>query len=249
MTSIWLYSILSVLAISLMSFIGLVSLSVSMERLKKVLLFLVSFAAGSMLGGAFFHLLPEAYDEPSTAAHAPLFIIIGIVLFFTLEKYLHWRHCHTPTSTEHPHPVGISNLVGDAFHNFLDGVIIAGAYLVSPGIGLATTLAVVLHEIPQEIGDFSILVHAGYTRARALFFNFLSALTALAGAIVTLAIGGNVDIAHTYLVPITIGGFIYIAAADLIPEIKREEHLGKSIAQLLMFVIGIGLMALMRVFE
>ncbi len=243
MTQTWIYTLLSVLGVSLASFVGLVTLSVSMEKLKKVLLFLVSFAAGSLIGGALFHLLPEAYSSDAAAQKAPLYIIVGIVVFFALEKYLHWRHCHTPTSEQHPHPVGISNLVGDGFHNFLDGIIIAGAYLVSPSLGFTTTLAVLLHEIPQEIGDFSILVHAGFTRGKALFFNLLSALTAVLGAIGTLLIGSSIEIAGTYLVPITVGGFMYIALADLIPEIKREEHTGKSILQLLMFIVGILMMA------
>ncbi len=247
---IWIYTIASVVGISLASFVGLITLSISMDRLKRILLFLVSFAAGSLLGGAFFHLLPQAYTNTSVdSIVVPVYIIVGVVLFFALEKYLHWRHCHTPTSTQHPHPVGISNLIGDGFHNFLDGIIIAGAYLVNPGLGFTTTLAVVLHEIPQEIGDFSILIHAGYSRGKALFFNFLSALTAVIGAIATLAIGSQVSIAANYLVPITIGGFVYIAMADLIPEIKQEEHLGRSIGQLAIFMAGIGMMALLLLVE
>lgn len=245
MSQIWVYSLASVFVVSLISFAGAFTISVSIEKLRKALLYLVSFAAGALLGDAFIHLLPESFAEADSFLAASLFILIGIVFFFILEKIVFWRHCHIPTSESHPHPVGIINLVGDGFHNFIDGVIIAGSFLASPALGVATTIAVILHEIPQEIGDFSILIHAGYSRAKALTFNFLSALLAILGAVVTIAIGSSIENLTSFLVPLTIGGFIYIAAADLLPELQHESHTGRSAFQLVSFLFGIGIMGLL----
>ena len=245
----WLYTILSVLAVSLVSLVGIFTIPISIEKLKRILLFLVSFAAGALLGDAFIHLLPESFEKADSFLKISLFILLGIVFFFILEKILFWYHCHIPTSEEHPHPVGIINLVGDGFHNLIDGVIIAGSFLLSPPIGLATALAVLLHEIPQEIGDFGILLHAGYTRQKALLFNFLSALAAVLGAVFTLIIGVKIEGITQFIIPFTIGGFIYIAAADLIPTIHREEHTGHSFLQLLFFLMGVGVMALLLLLE
>jgi len=249
MTETWLYTILSVLGISLISFIGILTISIKLEKLKKVILFFVSFSAGSLLGGAFIHLLPEAYNEATNTEIIPFMILAGLLVFFILEKLLCWRHCHIPTSDDHPHPFGMNNLVGDGLHNLVDGVIIAGSYLVSVPVGIATTIAVVLHEIPQEIGDFGVLIHAGYSKKKALFFNFLSALTAVLGAVLTLTIGVKIEQVVAYLIPITVGGFIYIATADLIPELKKETNLGKSFGQLISLLLGIGIMSLLLLME
>lgn len=249
MTQIWLYAILSVFIVSLVSLVGILTISLNLGRLKKILLYLVSFAAGSLLGGAFIHLLPEAYEEIEDPTFIPFFILLGIAIFFFIEKILSWRHCHVPTSEEHPHPMAVNNIIGDGVHNFVDGMIIAGSYLVSIPLGLATTLAVVLHEIPQEIGDFGILLHAGYSKKKALFFNYLSAFIAVIGAVLTIAIGSSITRSHDFLIPFTIGGFIYIATADLIPELKRETNIRKSLLQLFAFLIGIGVMALLLLVE
>lgn len=249
MAEVWLYTIISVFIVSLVSLIGVLTLSVKMEKLKKILLFLVSFAAGSLLGDAFIHLLPKAFEESDNTTMIPYYILLGIVLFFILEKILHWRHCHIPTSREHPHPLGINNIVGDGFHNFVDGMIIAASYMVSIPLGIATTIAVLFHEIPQEIGDFGILIYAGFTKKKALFFNYLSAFTAVVGAVLTIIIGSAITGVQDFLVPFTIGGFIYIATADLIPELKKETALGKSALQLIAFLFGIGIMALLLLME
>ena len=248
MTNVWLYAIGSVLVVSLVSFAGVLFVAMDEKRLKKMLLFLVSFAAGALLGGAFLHLLPESVEH-GVRPSVPIFILCGIFGFFILEKIICWRHCHIPTSEEHPHPVGLMNLVGDGFHNLIDGMIIAGSYLVNPALGISTTMAVILHEIPQEIGDFGILVHAGYSIRRALMFNFLSALTAVLGAILVLSIGLKSEAVSRFLVPFTIGGFVYIATADLIPELKKETNLKKSSLQLLFLVLGAGVMALLLLFH
>ncbi len=246
---LWLPTLLAVVIISLISLIGVATLAMNVEKLRRRLLYLVSFAAGALLGDAFLHLLPEAVGAIGSVERAAFLILLGIVIFFILEKVLFWRHCHLPTTEQHQHPVGIMNLVSDGVHNFLDGVIIAGSFLVDVPLGIATTLAVVLHEIPQEIGDFGILLHAGYTKKKALFFNFLTACLAILGAVVTLIIGERVESAVQFVLPLTLGGFVYIAAADLIPEIHREEHTGRSFAQFLAFIIGIGVMALLLLLE
>ncbi|MFA6552879.1 MAG: ZIP family metal transporter [Patescibacteria group bacterium] len=250
MVQIWVSTIASVIIISLISLIGVFTLSIGMDRLRKVLLFMVSFAAGGLLGDAFIHLLPEAIkDTEYNITLMSLLILAGLLSFFILEKILWWRHCHIPTSEDHPHPVASTNLIGDAFHNFIDGTIIAGSFLVSVPLGVTTTIAVILHEIPQEIGDFGILLHTGMKRAKALFYNFLSASVAILGAVVTLLIGRSMESIHTIIVPLTIGGFIYIASADLIPELKKESHTGKSVLQLLSLLFGVGIMALLLLID
>ncbi|HCM67685.1 MAG: hypothetical protein A2898_02410 [Candidatus Kerfeldbacteria bacterium RIFCSPLOWO2_01_FULL_48_11] len=249
MIDIWLYTIGSVFVISLVSLVGVLALAVNLEKLRKVLHFLVSFAAGSLLGGAFLHLLPEAVENSESMLRTMYMILAGIILFFTLEKILFWRHCHIPTSEQHPHPVAVNNIIGDGFHNILDGMIIAGAYLVNIPLGITTTIAVLLHEIPQEIGDFSIMIHAGMKKRHAIFFNYLSASLAFLGAVIVLTIGGQLEILKQLLVPFTIGGFLYIAAADLLPELKEEVRLGRSVIQLLIFMLGIAVMALMLSLE
>jgi zinc and cadmium transporter len=248
MMAVWLYTIGSVFLVSLISLAGVFSISIDEKRLAKMLLFMVSFAAGALLGDAFLHLLPESVED-GLGLKVSVFILVGILAFFVLEKIISWRHCHIPTSDEHPHPVGIMNLVGDGFHNLLDGMIIAGSYLVSLPLGISTTIAVILHEIPQEIGDFGILVHAGYSIRKALMFNFLSALTAVAGAVLTLSIGLKTESVSAFLVPFTIGSFVYIASADLIPELKKEVALKKSMLQLLFILLGAATMGVLLLLD
>ena len=249
MLNIWLNSIISVAVVSLISLVGILFLAMSPIKLKKILLFLVSLAAGSLLGGAFIHLLPKAVEENGFSLTVSLSFLTGVVLFFVLEKFICWRHCHIPTSKDHPHPLGLMNLVGDGFHNFIDGMVIAAAYLVSFPVGLATTLAVVFHEIPQEIGDFGVLLHAGYSKKKALFFNFLSALSAILGVIIVLTLSTTSESLPGILLPFTAGGFVYIASADLIPELKKETNFKKSSFQLLGLLLGIGVMMVMLLFE
>lgn len=249
MFQVWVNTIASVFIVSLISLIGVIMISINMEKLKKILLFLVSFAAGSLLGGAFIHLLPEAYSEIENTTSIPYLILLGLITFFVIEKILCWRHCHVPTSEEHPHPMAINNIIGDGAHNFVDGMIIAGSYMVSVPLGIATTIAVIAHEIPQEIGDFSILLHAGFSKKKALFFNYLSAFTAIIGAVLTLIIGNSITKSNDFLIPFTIGGFIYIATADLLPELIKETKFWKSIIQLLSLLVGMGIMVLLLLLE
>jgi zinc and cadmium transporter len=238
---VWLYTLGSVILISLVAFIGILTLSVKMEQLRKVLTWLVSFAAGGLFGGAFIHLLPEAVEEFGFGAEMSLYILSGIVVFFMLEKFIHWRHCHHPTTKDHPHPFAYMNLVGDGVHNLIDGMIIAASYVISIPVGIATTLAVLLHEIPQEIGDFGVLVHGGFSRKRALLMNFLTALTAIIGAVVVLLLNGTGNLAP-FLLPFAAGGFIYIAGSDLIPELNKRVCGERALPQLVFLVLGILIM-------
>ena len=246
MPTIYLYTFASVIIISLISFVGVIWLALSLEKLKKITMFLVSLSAGTLLGGSFLHLLPEAIEEYGASNKIWLWLLAGIMAFFVLEKLICWRHCHIPTSENHPHPLGMMNLIGDGLHNFIDGMIIAGSFMVNIQLGIATSIAVIAHEIPQEIGDFGVLIHAGYKRRKALLLNFLIALSAVLGAAVVLLIGSKIDNLTAYIIPFTAGGFIYIATADLIPELKKDARPGKSLLQLISILIGIGIMLALK---
>jgi zinc and cadmium transporter len=247
--NVWFYSLVSVVLVSLLSFVGVFFLAFKKEKLQKILLFLVSFAAGGLLGDAFLHLLPETAEEMGLTIEVSLAVLISLLTFFVLEKFIAWRHCHIPTSKEHPHPLAFMNLVGDGLHNFTDGLIIAASFLTSLPLGIATSLAVVFHEIPQEIGDFGVLIHGGFSRKKALIFNFLSALMAVAGAIFTLFLGTRLTGFTQLLIPFTAGGFIYIAGSDLIPELHKETSPPKSAFQLLGLILGIGVMMSLLLLE
>jgi len=248
MLEIWFCSLLSVLLVSCISFIGLFTFPIKEENLKKVLLYLVSFSVGGMLGDAFIHLLPESI-KLNTDTALSLYILSGIIVSFVVEKFVQWRHCHIPTSKEHPHPFAIMNLIGDSVHNFIDGLIIGASYLISLQVGIATTMAVILHEIPQEIGDFGVLIHGGFKRNKALFLNFVTALTSVLGAVASLLIVSYAGNITRFILPFAIGNFIYIAGSDLIPELHKETKLSRSFVQLIMFVIGIGIMYLFLFLE
>lgn len=244
---IWLAVLVSVLIVCLISLIGVFTFVFSEEKLKKFLLFFVSFSTGALLGGAFFHLIPEGVEEFGFGKKMAILVLAGLLGFFILEKFISWRHCHLPTSASHPHPLTYLNIIGDAIHNFVDGGIIAAAYLISFPLGLSTTLAVIFHEIPQEIGDFGILLYGGLSKKRALFFNFLSAITAFLGAIVTLLLSNTFSNLTNYLLPLAAGGFLYLAGSDLIPELKKETSISKSFVQFFFIILGISLMFVLRI--
>jgi zinc and cadmium transporter len=245
--SLYFYIFGGVLLVSALSLIGVFFLSFSPIFIKKITLFLVSLSAGTLLGDSFLHLLPEATAKNDGELNLWLWLIVGVIVFFILEKIIHWRHCHIPTCPEHPHHLGIMNLIGDCFHNFFDGIIIAGSFLVSVPLGIATLIAVVAHEIPQEIGDFGVLIYAGYSRGRAIFLNFITALTAFLGAFLAVLFGPRISGFTDLIIPFTAGGFIYIATADLIPELKKETAAFKSLWQLLCILAGVGLMLILKV--
>ncbi|MDP3975289.1 MAG: ZIP family metal transporter [bacterium] len=246
-----LYTLISTLVVSAMSVVGIATLMINRKLLEKMLLLFISLSAGALLGDVFFHLLPELiHDQGSLSLAASALILAGIIGFFILEQFLIWHHHHqveTPEDhSQHHHKhslsIGTMNLVGDAFHNLLDGMIIATGYLISPVVGVSTTLAVLLHEIPQEIGDFGVLIHSGYSVKKALFFNFITAVFAVLGALITFAIGSFTDDLMSILIPLTAGGFIYIACSDLIPELKKEHKTGRAFQQLMALLAGIMIM-------
>lgn len=244
----WGPPLLAVVGISSFSLIGAVSLVLSRTWLQRVLFFIVAFAAGALLGDVFFHLVPEI-SESATGfdTTASVSILGGVLTLFVLEKVLHWHHAHFP-SEEVLHPVAVTNLVGDGLHNFVDGAIVAGSFAVSTELGVATAIAVALHEIPQEFGDFGILLHAGLSPKRALAMNFASGAISVLGALVVLALI-PVDAIARVLVPFSAGAFIYIASTDLLPDLHKEPETGKSLAQLVALVAGIGTMAALLVLE
>ncbi len=227
---------LSVLVVSLISFVGVFTLAVKEENLKKWLLSLVSFSAGALLGDVFIHILPEMAEQ-GWPEYAGFYLMFGIFIFFILEKFVFWHHSHSEHD-ESVHAYTYLSLVSDGFHNFIDGMIIAGAFLVSVPLGVATTLAVVFHEIPQEIGNFAVLVHGGFSKAKALLYNFISALTSFLGAVVVLVFLRGFENAPAFLLSFSAASFIYIAMSDLIPQLHKEQNKKTAAWHLLWFVVG-----------
>jgi zinc and cadmium transporter len=230
MASPQVYAIMSVILVSLISLIGAVTLLMGTKRVERLLLMLVSLSAGTLLGGAFLHLIPEAVEEAGVfSAAIGLLVLAGIAVFFLLDKLIHWKHHHAESSLLHTvndssPSMAYLNLIGDGFHNLLDGLIIAGSYLVSIPTGVAATIAVIIHETPQEIADFGVLMYAGFSRLKALMFNFLSATLSIAGALIGLVLGANTELFIKVIVPFAAGAFIYIAASNLLPEVVKKRH-------------------------
>jgi zinc and cadmium transporter len=234
--------------ISLLSFSGVLALFLK-ERLDRILLFLVTFSAGALIGAAFFHLLPEAISEIGVDKILSIFFFsaIGFCIFFILEQFISWHHHHT---REHPEIKSFSYLIliSDTIHNFIDGLVIAASFLSGVKIGLITALAVTFHEIPQEIGDFGVLIYGGFKKARAFFYNFLSGLIAILGGIIGFLISERMGKGVFYLLPFAAGNFIYIASSDLIPEIKEKASLKESFLHFFVFLAGLSLMLITKIF-
>lgn len=245
---VW-YAFASVALVSLISLVGVFALSANEKRLRDSVFILVSLAVGALLGDAFIHIIPEAFESGADPRAISIFIITGVIIFFIIEKFLHWHHHGEDKHHNHVHPVGKLIIFSDGVHNFIDGLIIVASYAVSPAVGIATTLAVILHEIPQEIGDFGVLIHAGYTKRRALWLNFLSALCALIGVGAGLLIGNLGNALEGIILPIAAGGFIYIALSDLIPELQKTKDGKRSVIQLIAVIIGILAMLALVVLE
>lgn len=253
----------SVSVVSLIALLGIFTLSLQERLLRKYVFLLVSLAVGALLGDAFIHLIPEAFEITSNPVMQSLSIITGIIIFFILEKLLHWHHHQTENQIDieemgentnhhnqkHIHPVGKMILISDGIHNFIDGLIIGVSYLVSIEVGIATTIAIILHEVPQEIGDFGILIHSGYSKFKALWFNFLSGLTAVIGTVIALVLGSSSESITLWLIPLAAGGFIYIAMSDLIPEMHRTKSIRESVLQICMVLIGVFAMVLLLALE
>jgi len=245
MTTASLYAILSVLVTSIISLIGILTLSIRENILRKYIFIFVSLSVGALLGDAFIHLIPEAFSSIDKPLLVSILIIGGILSFFIIEKFIHWHHHGEDTHNETIHPVGKMVLISDGFHNFIDGLIVGASYLVSIEIGIATTIAIILHEIPQEIGDFGVLIHAGYSKKRALWLNFLSAILAVFGVAVTIIIGSIAESLIVWFMPVAAGGFIYIALADIMPTLHSEEKVSHSTLQILAILVGVGAMVLL----
>ena len=227
--------LLSLIIISALSFTGVLALAFNKNLLRKVLTTLTSFAAGALLAVAFFHLMPEAFQILGEKVFTT--VLLGLIVFFILERIIHWHHCHDENCEFHAEHY--LNLIGDGFHNFLDGGIIAAAYLVNIQAGIAATIAIAAHEIPQEIGDFAILVHGGFSEKKALLFNFLTACTAILGGLMTVYLSQLFNSLAPILISISAGGFIYIATADLLPTIAKERNRKRMLLHSLSFFIGI----------
>jgi zinc and cadmium transporter len=247
MAQIWIYSLVSVFIVSIISFAGAVTLVINNTKLKGWLLYLVSFSAGALLGDVFLHILPEM-SAKGFGAKEGLYIIIGIFIFFALERFVWWHHSHS-SHKEEIHSVVYLTQIGDSLHNFIDGVIIAASFFISLPVGLATTFAVIFHEIPQEIGNFAVLIHGGWSAKKALLYNFLSALAAVAGALVVLIFVRGISEVPSWLIAMAASSFIYISMSDLIPEIHKEENHKKSAWLLLWLILGVTVMGLLLFFE
>jgi zinc and cadmium transporter len=249
----WLLALLSVTAVSAVSLAGLLTLAVDEARIRRIAMVFVAFAVGALLGDAFIHLLPEAFSAGSRTLQPSLLVLAGMMAFFSAEKLLRHRHgvghvhdyLHAPAR-----PLAAVSILGDTIHNFIDGALIAASYLAGPALGASTTAAVVLHELPQELGDFGILLHSGYSVRKAVLVNLASASAALVGALVTLAAGAVwTDAVVAIMIPFTAGGFVYLAAADLIPELQHDHSLGGFAKQAGLIALGVAVMALVTLVD
>ena len=238
------YILISTITITLIAFIGIFTLAINENILKKILLILVSLSAGALMGGAFLHLIPESIQE-ANGADIFIVVLVGFIIFFIIEKILHWRHCHDGKCDVHT--FHYMNLIGDSIHNFIDGLIIAAGFIVSIPLGFTTTVAIVAHEIPQEIGDFGVLIYGGFEKKKAIILNFIVASTIVIGGVVGYFLSNLIEKSVYILLAFAAGGFIYIAATDLIPEIKKEVNIKKSITTMFIFILGILIMWLIKI--
>lgn len=228
--------ILATLVNSLISLVGIFSLWMKEKLFKKILMSLVALSAGALLSGAFFHLIPESLEHlTSTAVFT--YVLIGFIIFFLMEKFLYWHHCHKGKCDVHP--VSYLILFGDGIHNFIDGVIIAISFIVSIPFGIVTTLLIIGHEIPQELGDFGVLVHGGFGKVKALIYNLIAQLTCVIGGIIGYFLSNSIEGIIPFILPFAAGGFIYISASDLVPELHKEPEIKKSLTSFAFFIVGI----------
>ncbi len=235
-----LYALIASIIVSLVSFVGILVVLIKENLLEKIKIVLIALGAGGLIGGAFVHLLPEALEKSGDPDVSLLFLLMGFVLFFFLERFLFWRHCHKGKCDIHVFTY--LNLIGDGVHNFIDGLIIGGAFFVDIHFGIITTAAITMHEIPQELGDFGVLVYGGYSVKKALILNFFTALTAIAGTFFGYFFSNSNELFLMGLLPFAAGGFIYVAACDLIPALHKEQDKRISLLNMAMFLIGIFLM-------
>jgi zinc and cadmium transporter len=231
------------LAMSVLALSGSLTLLLPERSFERVIPPLVALAAGTLIGGALLHMLPEAVAAMGNDLELYVWLVAGFVSFFVLEQFLHWHHCHRAVSRHGP--LGYLILVADGAHNFIGGLAVAGAFLVDIRVGLITWVAAAAHEVPQELGDFGILIHAGWSKRRALAFNFASALTFLIGGWVAYALSGAYEV--TWLLPFAAGNFVYIAAADLLPELTEYPEAARKLLLTTMFMLGLGLLLIVAI--
>ncbi len=244
MLSILNWIILVTILNGLLAFAGAGIFYIREKKIERFLILFVSFETGALIGGAFFHFIPEALEKISLTKTIIL-TISGFVIFLVLEKLLHWHHCHKENCREHPFTYLL--LYGDAIHNFIDGLLIASSFIISIPVGIITTLLIIAHEFPQEISDFGILIYGGFTKRKALIYNFISQITSLAGGILGYFFLSIKDQA-IFLLPISAGGFLYIAISDLIPEIFKEKKRKNIIINLIFIILGISLLLSAKIF-
>ena len=251
--NITLYIFGSVFLVSLVSFVGVLGISQKAERLGRLHSFLIPLAVGALFGDAFFHLIPESFEEAKNPSTVSFIILLGIISFFILEKILRLHHHGVPEDSAAPGKnkkyLGHMILISDGLHNFLDGVIIGVSYLANIEIGIATTIAVILHEIPEEIADFGILIYSGYKKSAALFYNFLSALTAIIGAVLVVLFGQALESFARSMIPLAAGVFIYIAGSDLVPELHKNCKAKTALLEIAAILIGVIAMYLLLFLE
>lgn len=245
MENVLFNSLIATVVISMFSLIGALTFTMKDKLLKKASLLLVAFSTGALLGGAFLHLLPEVLVE-GEYLNTFIYVLLGIIVFYLLERFLMWHHCHKDGHCD-IHTFTYMSLFGDGLHNFIDGLVIVSAFAVSPHVGIATVIAVASHEIPQELGDFGVLIHGGFSKAKALTWNFISAVTAIFGAVLGYFLINSADHLTFFFLPLAAGGFIYISMSDLIPELHKENDIKKSFLNFGLFTLGLVFMYLMKI--
>lgn len=249
MLKIWSYAIVSTFLVSLIALIGVFLTPIKEERLKKFLIYFVSFSTGALFGGAFFHLIPDVVNQVGLTFQVSSMILGGILLFFVIEKGIHWHHNLSQYEREHAHPLAMMSLIGGGFHNVIDGLVIGASYLVSIPTGIAITGAIMLHKVPKEMGWFGVLVHSGYSKTRAILYSYISSLFTIVGAMIALILSNFLSNIQYVIVPLSAGGFIYLAGSDMLPELHKEPGVRKSILQLIAILAGLAVMALLLFIE
>lgn len=239
MADLLLYILGSTFVISLLGLAGIFTFRLRERNLKRVAFILVSFSGGTLIGGAFLHLLPESL-EMLAPEYAFMLVVVGFSLFMIMETFFHWHLCQECDV----HPYTYVMLVGDAIHNFIDGIIIAATYFVSIPLGITTTVLIFSHEFPQQLGLFGVLVHGGLDKKKSLLYSYLTQLTVIVGGIIGFLLAGTGNIAYS-MMPFAAGGFIYIAASDLVPEIHKSGG-RKKIIGVLVFFAGISFMVALK---
>lgn len=240
------YVLLATSTMSLLSISGGILLFLKTNLFERLLKPLVAFSAGTLLGAAFLHLIPEALSGAPSPIVVFIWLLAGYLLFLIMEQVFNYQHHHTSRDrSAGKRPVTYLLIFADSIHNFVDGMAIAGSFLISPQAGLITAVAAAAHEIPQELGDFSVLVYGGWERRKALLFNFISSLTVVAGGLVVLLLAQTIN--TSILLPFAAGNFLYIAASDLIPEIQRGGQAHERFTRVAAFLLGLLLLLIVKI--